>query len=468
MSSKPLLKSDVAIIGGGVTGLWLQNRLAQKGYQTVLCEARALGGGQTLASQGIIHGGIKYALGGSLTDASETIAAMPERWSACLAGEGELDLRSVRVLSESCYLWSNQGLGRLASLFASKLLRGRVAAVPRPDFPPFFDHLAFKGSLYRLHESVLDVASLLNVLATPFQNRLILSEVRPDNLLPNPDGSIDRLQLDSCDIEAETYIFAAGAGNEALIEKLPSPARPLPSMQRRPLQQIVVNLRNVRGIRDISQTLIYGHYLSGLDSGGPRLTLTSHCRDTRTHTDGASTCWYLGGQLASEGAALASDVLIERARRELARALPWFDLGGAEYQTYRVDRAEPGGIPPHRSRPRRHSQAKTQKRTQGVTEMETEIETEIEASTQAATDSPPISADSLKRPQDAWVSRHANVVICWPTKLALVPRLGDLVMAEMTQTPNGSKRADARAQMSRSTSQLIFAAPPWDALHGHR
>ena len=74
------LHVDVAIVGGGIAGLWLLNRAANAGYSTLLIEKAALGAGQTLASQGMIHGGVKYMLGGITTGASETIAGMPARW----------------------------------------------------------------------------------------------------------------------------------------------------------------------------------------------------------------------------------------------------------------------------------------------------------------------------------------------------------------------------------------------------
>ena len=84
--------SRVVVIGGGIAGLWLLNLLTRRGYGAVLLEAGALGCQQTLASQGMIHGGLKYALSGMLTGASEAIAAMPDRWAANLAGRGEIDL----------------------------------------------------------------------------------------------------------------------------------------------------------------------------------------------------------------------------------------------------------------------------------------------------------------------------------------------------------------------------------------
>ena len=65
--------------------------------------------------------------GWNLNAGTEAIAAMPAAWRHCLAGEGAVDLRGCRVLSEEFYLWSTGSrAARLASFFASKMLRGRV------------------------------------------------------------------------------------------------------------------------------------------------------------------------------------------------------------------------------------------------------------------------------------------------------------------------------------------------------
>ena len=56
-----VISTDVLIVGAGVAGLWLNARLRGQGFSTVLVESATLGGGQSLKSQGIIHGGAKYA-----------------------------------------------------------------------------------------------------------------------------------------------------------------------------------------------------------------------------------------------------------------------------------------------------------------------------------------------------------------------------------------------------------------------
>ena len=177
------LSTDVLILGGGIAGLWLNARLRQQGFATLLVENHSLGGGQSVKSQGIIHGGAKYALHGALTGASEAIADMPRRWREALAGSGELDLRGVRLLSDAHYLWSPGTLaGNLTSFFASKAVRGRVDQVKGDALPPALQHPKFKGKVYRLAELVLDVPSLIARLA----------ELAGDSLLAGRDTQKDR------------------------------------------------------------------------------------------------------------------------------------------------------------------------------------------------------------------------------------------------------------------------------------
>jgi glycerol-3-phosphate dehydrogenase len=82
MADSATLQVDVAILGGGIAGLWLLARLRQAGYSTLLLESQALGAGQTIASQGIIHGGLKYAIDLKLGGASAPALMEPVR-STC-------------------------------------------------------------------------------------------------------------------------------------------------------------------------------------------------------------------------------------------------------------------------------------------------------------------------------------------------------------------------------------------------
>src|SRR5689334_7537771 len=104
------MELDVLICGGGAAGLWLLDQLARRGDRVLLLEAGRLGQGQTVASQGIIHGGLKYTLQGLLTPAAREIRDMPDIWRQCLAGSRAPDLRGTTVRSAACHLWQSDSL----------------------------------------------------------------------------------------------------------------------------------------------------------------------------------------------------------------------------------------------------------------------------------------------------------------------------------------------------------------------
>lgn len=314
------LHTDICILGGGIAGLWLNARLRQQGFSTLLIEPHALGGGQSSKSQGIIHGGTKYALHGKLSTAAEAIAGMPARWRACLDGDGELDLRGVKVLSAHHYLWSPGSLiSNLAGFFASKALRGRVDSVKGSELPAVFTNPAFKGKVYRLGELVLDVPDVVRRLAELGGNSLLSGAVQVSG---DSHGGISELQVDGCHIDARRYVLAAGEGNEALLH---SAGISQPAMQRRPLQMVLV--------KGPALPALYAHCLGS--SPKPRVTVTTHpCAD-------GQWCWYLGGELAEQGTDMPADALVRQAQRELAALLPWVDLQGCQWATLPVTRAEP-------------------------------------------------------------------------------------------------------------------------------
>lgn len=316
-----VLNTDVLIVGGGVAGLWLAARLRSQGFATLLVESASLGGGQSVKSQGIIHGGAKYALHGALTGASEAIADMPRRWREALAGNGELDLRPVRLLSDAHYLWSPGSLaGNITSFFASKAVRGRVDQVKGDALPAALQHPKFKGKVYRLAELVLDVPSLIQRLADLAGDGLLAGR----SIEPLREGDeLVGLVVDGRSIRAQRIVLSAGAGNEALLQAL---GIQQPAMQRRPLHMVMVKAPGLKPL--------YAHCLGG--GPKPRVTVTTH-----PAADG-QWVWYLGGDIAeADGVARNEAEQIAAAEKELRDLLPWIDLASAKWATLRVDRAEP-------------------------------------------------------------------------------------------------------------------------------
>jgi glycerol-3-phosphate dehydrogenase len=354
-----------------------------------------LGSGQTIASQGMIHGGVKYTLSGALSGASEAIADMPEHWRRCMDGEGDVDLRGTRVLSDHFYMWSSGSVAsRLTTFLASKALRGRVDALDQTEYPRIFQHKAFKGSLYKLVDTVIDAGSLLETLSKTHSERIFAIDEQTTRLHRQGDGAAVTLQVNGAPltIHSQLCVLAAGKGNGALLEQLNVAS---PAMQLRPLQQVMVRHQHPHAL--------YAHCV-GTDSK-PRLTISSHA-------DGDHTVWYLGGQLAEEGAALAEDVLIERAQQEITELFSWLDWRDAQWATLRVERAEP-------------------------------------------------EQPDLLRPDNAWLKPCENLSRClvaWPTKLTLTPNLGNLFMDYVTHHIQPQFNESLPAELPRMTT---IATSPW-------
>ena len=321
MNETKQLKVDVVIFGGGVAGLWLLNRLRQSGYQTLLLENDALGAGQTRFSQGIIHGGTKYALMGKLTASSESIFAMPQIWRDCLHGKGEVDLSSATILSEHQYMWSTPSLlSRLSGFFASRVVRGRMLAVKKEQYPAAFRNKKFKGKVYQLDEPVLDAGSVVHALAKP--NIKNIMQIKSMTDFPDNKVSVETVDGDSWHIVAEKIILAAGEGNADLLKQM---GHAKPEMQLRPLQMVMV--------RGGLPEKLYAHCLGA--SVNPRITITSG-EDKQ-----GNIVWYLGGQLAEEGINRTAEEQISKAKKELQTLMPWLNFSIMQWATLNISRAEP-------------------------------------------------------------------------------------------------------------------------------
>jgi glycerol-3-phosphate dehydrogenase len=360
--------TDIVIFGGGVAGLWLLNRLRQEGLRAILLEAHNLGGGQTMASQGIIHGGLKYALSGSLTGAAEAIASMPARWRQCLQGDDALDLSGVKVLSEHYYMWSESGLrSKLKTFLGSKTLRGRVTAVARQDYPDFFAGASVDGSLYQLPDFVVDTGSLVAELAD--KQKEFIFKIDPAAVsvaFRKQSGAINKVIISGADgsvtIDTNRVVFCAGEGNRALIASAGLTAI---ETQLRPLHMVYLKSREL--------PLVYVHCIGDSFSLTPRLTVTSH----RDHA--GETVWYLGGEIAESGVGKTADQQQAAARQLLEELFPWIDCSSAQWHCFNINRAE-------------------------------------------------ADINNNYRPDGAHFMEQDNVVVAWPTKLTLAPSLADQLL----------------------------------------
>lgn len=402
MTTAPVhIDLDIAIIGGGVAGLWLANRLKTQGFKLALFESKALGSGQTMASQGMIHGGMKYTLSGMLTGASEAIADMPQHWRACLCGEGDVDLRATRILSDHFFLWSSDSItAKLSSFLASIATRGRVDSVPDDRRPPLLRGHDFSGNLYRLADIVIDTHSLVTNLAHNLEHRCFLVDSAHTQLNKDAAGKVS-LHIQQGEttlkVHAQRVIFTAGQGNAALLAQLGVDS---PAMQLRPLQQVLVKHRHPFSF--------FGHCLGAETT--PRLTISSHTLNKDEQV------WYLGGKLAEQGAKLSSDELIEAAKAELAELIPSVDFSDADWATLPISRAEP-------------------------------LQTHF------------------ARPDNAFIAPAkgcSNVLVGWPTKLTLAPNLANQALELLAQAGIKPSANTASSELIRYLPKPPIAQTPWE------
>lgn len=369
---------DVAIFGGGIAGLWTLALARARGLSAVLFESARLGTGQTIASQGIIHGGVKYALGGLIGDDSKAIAGMPQRWRAALRGEGEVDLRAARVLSDSTYLWTTGGLGaKVMGIAASKAIRSAPEKMERSEWPEAFRDAPRGVDVYRVSEPVLDVASVLEALRG--DDAIAYGACRFEATA----RGIDEFQVEcagcAASVRAERVVFAAGHGNRAFLGQLASCAPSLGAVrtQERPLTMVMVKC-------DLPE--LFGHAIGA--SHRPLITVT-----TARDQDGR-TIWYVGGQVAeAEGdlATVPEGEFASSAHKSVAAAIPWVRLDNVHWARWEVSRAE------------------------------------------AAT-------PDGRKPEGPVIHREGNLAFCWPTKLAFAPLVAEQALAGLEpRRPGGAE-----------------------------
>jgi glycerol-3-phosphate dehydrogenase len=393
--------ADIVIFGGGVAGLWTLNRLRQAGFSAVLFESGTLGGGQTHKAQGIIHGGMKYALQGVLTNDATAMADMPEIWRTCLKGQGEIDLSHVAILSNKNYLWST---GRFASKFtglvASATLSSKVESLPKDAYPIVFKDPGFKGEVFSLDEMVVDVPALVRELVKNNQDAIF--KIEPfcgEALNINEEGKLVSatvyLSGKALEISAQHFIFTAGAGNEVVLKRLNQKIESPVEMQRRPLHMVLV--------KTPFNYPLYAHCM-GLGAR-PRITITTH------YTQDGSAVWYLGGLIAEEGVERNSEEQAKAAKKELENLFPWLHFDDAEFYTFMVDRAEP-------------------KQKSGM------------------------------KPESSFTKVFNNITIAWPTKLALAPKLADEIVQDLFNSQLAPQLFDLREL--RAWPIPPIARPIWE------
>ena len=319
------MRLDAVIFGGGAAGLWLLDRLSRDGHHVVLLEARALGAGQTIGSQAILHVGRTSSERGLTNRVVKPLRELRHLWRDALLGRIAPNLTRTRLRSECCYLWQGESLG-LPVAFGRSRHAARIDSetLAPEEWPAALADVT--GPVSRLPEQVICPASLLADLADQYRDRLLqIDAERGLRFRLNSPGEVDSIQLTSpangstLELKPRQVIFTAGCDNARLRELVGLSVDGLPS---RPLHMVLArgNLPELNGhCVEEAKTIV---------------TVTSDIDD-----DGR-TVWQIGGPLAVSGFKREPHAQTERVREELVRILPRLDLRVIEWSTYGLDRAE--------------------------------------------------------------------------------------------------------------------------------
>lgn len=324
------MKVDVVVLGGGIGGLWSLARLRKAGYHAILIESGRLGGMQSLASQGMIHGGQRYALQGTSNGHSTMLKDLPDVWNRCLAGDGELDLSNVTLLADSQLMWSPGALtDRVAAFFASKVMQSEVNSIKRTSWPKgLVDNCGRAGAVYKLNEVVVDCNSLFlelaHVCAPWCYHGTAVEFIRDGSHITGitvKGGGAANDDGDLTTIHAGAFVSAAGLGNEQIRDMIGADHV---KTQRRPLKQIYVKGAPFE---------LFAHCIT--TDPRPRATITTH------YTSRGERLWYMGGLVGVYGVDKSDVDAISFARDEMRALFPKVDWSNAEWAALSVDRAEP-------------------------------------------------------------------------------------------------------------------------------
>lgn len=407
------LQTDIAIIGGGIAGLMLQQRLNNLGYSTLLLEQKELGSGQTCKAQGILHGGIKYALLGQITEASAAISEQPKIWKNYFNKaanfdstnkQNHIDLSHTKILSDHHDLWNNGDLqNKLKQIIMQKALSSHGKTLEQSDlgYPSIFKHKKFKGNIYRIDETVVDMFSLLEELAKPLQNKIIKIDQHSLNIHLDANNAITSISFEQSskpyNIEAVQYIFTCGENNQAILDLIPD----LPKMQSRPLHMVLAKFPE--------PNILFGHYIG--KSMLPQLTVTTH------YTQDGEYVWYIGGAIAETGIYLDRQQQIVQAKVEISNIFPWLDTEHWQWSSFLINRAEP-------------------------------------------------IQHNNKRPDHACFSSCNNAIVAWPIKMTLAPMLADKIIDHF-KTNNIISHYKQIDINNCNLKTAVIAKPVWEELFAH-
>lgn len=329
MNSDNKIHTEVLIVGGGILGLWLLRLLHLAGIKAILIEKNALGSKQTIASQGMIHGGQRYNLLGKVSNHAKLISKMRDHWIDCLNGREKIDLTQTQVLANDQNIISKHSMFNQFSMnFAKLWMQNKMKEIDKTVLPQYLKQYDY--FFYQLAEPVVGVKSLISNLSQPLEKYIFKANIQ-EVVFKNNQENQQKIDSVFCDIDGEKlnikanyFCFTAGEGNFELLKKMNFNPKNL--MQTRALRQFIV-----KGV----DCDLYAHLLGfdGIDAR-PSLTISTH------QSNDGEKCWYVGGKIATDSLHLSESEAINLLKNKLKNCFPNMNFAKTKMQCFDINRAE--------------------------------------------------------------------------------------------------------------------------------
>jgi len=188
---------DIAVVGGGATGVGIAVDAASRGYDVVLLERNDFGKGTSSRSTKLVHGGVRYLQQGNV---SLVMEALKER--GLLLRNAPHLVRDLEFVVPNYAWWEAPfyGIGlKIYDLLAGKYGFGRSELLSREEVLariPTLDRDGLRGGV-KYHDGQFDDARLLIDLArTAAAHEACLLNYAPvDGLLKDGDGFVSGLRF---------------------------------------------------------------------------------------------------------------------------------------------------------------------------------------------------------------------------------------------------------------------------------
>src|ERR1043166_139558 len=201
---------DIAVIGGGATGMGVAVDAASRGYSVVLLEQSDFGKGTSSRSTKLVHGGVRYLQQGNVALVME---ALEER--------GRLLQNAPHLVHDlpfvvPNYLWWEApfyGIGlKVYDMLAGKYGFGRSVLLSRAEVLeriPTLEREGLRGGVL-YHDGQFDDSRLLINLAQTAaeQGACLLNYVRVTGLIKDADGFVTGLECRDEENDAEFKLAA--------------------------------------------------------------------------------------------------------------------------------------------------------------------------------------------------------------------------------------------------------------------